>query len=130
MKTWKPWCVWWTLRNQQNEVNDVWMFSWKVVVTWMLQVVYRVHYVLWCCLVCLQHYFCLHSPDYNVGNVEWERKKENSHSISITFPHFYHCLSMTFIPMTFLSPFNCFNPHLLYPSLPHNFLPKTNSKEK
>ena len=90
MKTWKPLFVWWTLRNKQNDVNNVWMFLWKFVVMWMLQVVYRVHYVLWCCLVCLQHYFCLHAPDYCVGNVEWERKKENSHSISIsiTFPHF------------------------------------------
>ena len=122
MKTWKPLCVWWTLRNKQNEVNNVWMFLWKFVVMLMLQVVYRVHYVLWCCLVCLQHYFCLHTPDYSVGKVEWERKKErkkeNSHSISIsiTFPHFiivFQQLSSPwlFFPLSIVSTHICFILH-------------------
>ncbi len=39
-------------------------------------VVYFVYYII----------YCLHTPDYSVGNVEWEKEKErkNSHSISIS----------------------------------------------
>ena len=113
MKTWKPWCVWWTLRNKQNEVNSVWMLSWKFVVMWMLQVVYRMHYVLWCCLVCLQHYFvCIHQI------IVWEmlsekERKERKLSFNFNFNNFPPFLSLSFndfYPHDFSFPFQLFQP--------------------
>ena len=86
-------------------------FLWKFVVMWMLQVVYRVHYVLWCCLVCLQHYFCLHTPDYSVGNVEWEKRKERKLSFNFNnFPPFLSLSFNNFHPHDFSFPFQLFQP--------------------
>ena len=95
--------------------SEFWMFLWKFVVMWMLQVVYRVHYVLWCCLVCLLHYFCLHTPDYSVGKVEWERKKKKERKLSFSFnfnnfPPFLSLSFNDFHPHDFSFPFQLFQP--------------------